>query len=668
MKRLVLIIGLMFAGVGSLWAQEVKDLGQIVVTPDRYVSDASEAGSYVTVITRRDIAASGAFTLPDLLVRQAGVHVYNKGSQKSSVIDMGGYNDAAVSNVLVMQNGRRLNPSDSSGPDLAQIPLDTIERIEIVRGGASVLYGDNAVGGVVNIITRSGHEGVNGSIATELGSYDRKKLSADVSAGKKDLTVYVFGGTERTNGYRTNNAFQASDGQVRLNWKAVELLSLGIEAGWHEDDYGLPSGLHADQLGSLGRRGSRTPDDFGDTRDRYLRLTSEWKPFDASGEFGTLSLDYTHRDRDTYGFYYYTSPEWEFSKTGILNDSANLKYRIEKDIAGRKAGLTTGVDVVSDRSHVIDQYNPWSLQDVNIAKKEQGYYFLAQYDVLDKLTADIGGRHEKADYTFISHDMGTKDKTAPTANVWGGGLKYDYAQGSNVFIRADETFRFLNTDEYFSRWTGLNTTLRQQTGIDYRAGVKHAFGEVFEARLTPFMTLNKEEIFLDPTVSPGNNNNYGRTRRLGVDLGQTFHMVPALKVAGLRSTDINVDYTYLDAEFSGGSFGGKRLPMTPRHQVSVGMNIAAKSGLSLNVMGRFLGAQYGINDDANRRAPIKARVIADTRLGYAFNPNWDTFVGVNNVFDKRYYEYVAFGAGASTNIDYYPAIGRNYVAGMKYKF
>jgi iron complex outermembrane receptor protein len=668
MKKLVCVLYLLIAGVVPAYAGDVRDLGQIVVTPDRYVTDAAQAGSYVTVITQQDIAGSGAFTLPDLLARQAGVHVYNKGSQKSAVIDISGYNDAAVSNVLVMLNGRRLNPSDSSGPDLAQIPLETIERIEISRGGASVLYGDNAVGGVVNIITRSGGQGVSGSVFTEMGSYGRKKLTADVSAGKKDLGVYVFGGTERTNGYRVNNAYQASDGQVRLNWKALELLSLGMEAGWHEDDYGLPSGLSVAQLGTLGRRGSRTPSDFADTRDRYIRFTSDWKPLDPDGEFGTISLEYAHRDRDTYGFYYYTSPEWEFSKTGILNDTAKLKYKIEKDIAGRKASLTTGVDVISDRSHVLDQYNPWSYQDVNIAKKEQGYYFLAQYDVLEKLTADIGARHEKAEYVFISNDAGTKNQTKPTANVWGGGLKYAYAPGSNVFMRVDETFRFLNTDEVFSRWTGLDTTLRQQTGIDYRAGVKHAFGDVAEVRATPFMVLNKDEIFLDPTVSPGYNRNYGHTRRIGMDLGQTLHLAPVLKIGGWKAADINLDYTFLDAKFKGGTFDGKRLPLTPRDQVALGVNLATQAGWSMNLTGRWLGAQYGINDEANRRPRLKSFAVLDTRLGYVLGHGWDVFAGVNNLLDKRYYDYVVFGAGASTNIDYYPAIGRNYVAGMKYKF
>ncbi len=672
MQKIVLVVLMAVVMAGSVLAQEA-DLGKIVVTPSRAAEDAAVAPSYVKVITREDIAATGAVSVPEVLAQEAGVHVVNRGSVKNTTLDIGGYNDAAVSNVLVLLNGRRLNPSDSSGPDMAQIPLEAVERIEVIRGGASVLYGDNAVGGVVNIITRKGWDGLSGAVAIEAGSYGLRKESAQVSAGSKAVTVYALGSTQEAKGYRANNVFRASDGQATVNWKAAALLQVGVEGGWHEDHYGMPSGLSVAQLVTLGRRGTRKPDDDGATRDRFIRFTADWTPLDPGGDFGTLSLDYTHRDRDIYGVVYYPPTDFEWTKTGALNDTAGLKYTINGTVAGKNAGLVTGIDLGHDSSHTLDEYyspvpGGSSYQDIHIAREQQGYYARGEYEVLNHVTADIGTRYEKAEYTFTNRSALTKTKAEPTASLWGGGLKYDYAPGSNVFIRADETFRFLNTDEWFSRWSGLNTALKQQSGIDYRMGIKQAFGEVAEVRATPFLTQNRHEIFLDPTVWPGNNGNYGRTRRLGVDAGSTFHLASLIEQSWLKLADIDVDYSYLDARFEGGVFDAKKIPLVPGHQVSVGFDAITRAGLSWHVKTRLMSAQFGINDDANTKPALKPSIVTDTRVGCKLKSSWETFVGVNNIFNERYYDYLAYGTGGSASADYYPAMDRHYIAGVKYTF
>lgn len=659
--------------VSAAGAADISDLGRVVVTPERYVQDAAQAPSYVSIITADKIAASGAINLPELLARETGVHLYNMGSQKNSVIDIGGYNDFAVSNVLVLLNGRRINPSDSSGPDLSQVPLELVDRIEIIRGGSSVLYGDNAVGGVVNIVTRKGQTKTSTAMVSEIGSYGLRKGSLAVSGGNKNITMYVFGAAEKTNGYRANNRFQSGDGQVNLDWKTTPLLSLGMEAGWHEDSYGLPSGLRLSQIDGLGRRGTRQPLDYGETRDRYLRLTSDWTPLDEHGDFGVMSLEYSHRDRDTYAFFDFGAPDWQTNKMGILNDSAALKYVINGKLLDRTVHLATGVDFSDDRNHILYQYNNLFLpayQDSLITKIEQGYYFHVTDEVLEHLTVDAGGRYQREKYVFRRYDAGTSIEKKPSASVWGGGLKYDYAPGSNVFVRADETFRFLNTDEWYDRWgNGINPDLRHQSGIDYRAGIRHSLGDMAELRLTPFVTRNKNEIFFDPSLASGfgSTSNYGHTQRRGCDLGQTLHLSPLVKVNWLKRADINMDYTFLDAQFKGGSFDGNQMPLAPEHQLALGLDTATQGGLSWNIMGKFLGSQFGINDETNSRPKIKPSMVVDTRFGYEWRKGWESYIGVNNLFDERYYDYVAYSA-SSPNVDYYPAMDRNYVVGTKIKF
>ena len=143
-----------------------EELGRVIVTATRIAQHDYKITGNVTVIDKEQIEASNAQTLPDILNEALGVFVRNQGTVKTSKIDIRGFGDTAASNVLFLVNDRKMNSVDLSGPDLTQIPVESIERIEIIRGAGSVLYGDNAVGGVVNIITKKGEGKLSGRVGT----------------------------------------------------------------------------------------------------------------------------------------------------------------------------------------------------------------------------------------------------------------------------------------------------------------------------------------------------------------------------------------------------------------------------------------------------------------------------------------------------------------------
>ena len=122
-------------------------------------SGAGITGTFTTIITAEEIARTPAESLPDIISREPGVQTWSTFGGVSgarTVVDIRGFGAAAPSNTLILINGRRLTDVDLAGVDLAAIPRDSIERIEITRGNSgAVLYGDNAVGGVINIVTKS---------------------------------------------------------------------------------------------------------------------------------------------------------------------------------------------------------------------------------------------------------------------------------------------------------------------------------------------------------------------------------------------------------------------------------------------------------------------------------------------------------------------------------
>lgn len=140
----------------SLFAQEKEvTLDKVVVTATRDEQEIRKIPANVTVITKEKIAGSNAQAVTDVLKDEVGVVVRDlSGTGKNASVDIRGFGETGPLNTLVLVDGRRVNEIDLSGVDWTQIPLDQIERIEIVRGAGSVLFGDNAVGGVINIITK----------------------------------------------------------------------------------------------------------------------------------------------------------------------------------------------------------------------------------------------------------------------------------------------------------------------------------------------------------------------------------------------------------------------------------------------------------------------------------------------------------------------------------
>lgn len=172
-------------GAATAYAADSDDraLPTVVVTANSLDDRVFTVPHSLTIITARDIENAGTSHLGELLSREAGLHLKSfSGGDKNASVDIRGMGDTAVSNVLVMVDGVRLNESDLSGADLSSVDLSAIERIEILRGGGAVRYGDGAVGGVINIITRPPAAGAAPCAAACRRNWDRTARARCVRA------------------------------------------------------------------------------------------------------------------------------------------------------------------------------------------------------------------------------------------------------------------------------------------------------------------------------------------------------------------------------------------------------------------------------------------------------------------------------------------------------
>ncbi len=655
---------LMFLGVLTtpVFAGPV-DLDRIQVISSRLAQNDYKLSSDVTVIDEEAIKASNARTVSQILSQQLGVHVYDNSTIKTATIDIRGFGDTASRNVLVLVNDRKVNPVDISGPDLLQIPLDTVERIEIIRGTATVLYGDNAVGGVVNIITKEGKGKLSGKISGTYGSFDARGTSAQISGSTKHIAYYLYSNYDDNHGYRQNSDVLNKNFQTQLSSKLADWLKVGVNATWHQDEYGLPAGLSGAQIEQLGRRGTRAPSDKAFTKDRAIQSTFDVSPLNE--DLGHLVMDLSYRDRDTYA---------DFVSQGIATkrNSNTLgwtsKYLFDKTILDHEVNLVTGFDYYNADQNIFG--SGFSTDDITISKKEYGAYISSAFEIWNHVFMTGGTRYQKNYYTF-DVKSGTKAylKQNPDEHASMVGLKYEYGRASNIFANAQQTFRFLATDEWYDTFNGLNTNLKQQKGIQYEVGLKHNFDDYVTVHVTPYVIKLRNEIFLDPTAGGGfgANNNYDRTLRKGIEVGQTTDVLKFLPhLEHVHRLNISTGYNYQNPEFDGGAFDGRLIPMVPEHQANAVVTLGILDHYNISLIGTYVGERFAINDTNNTTTPLKAYFTLDGKVVYDSDP-FELFIAVNNIFEQKYYSLAIKGTN-SNNKDFFPAPERTFTAGMSVKF
>lgn len=670
---IALLVTIVFTALsGRTFAEEnnsetPEQLQKIIITPNRFSQKFQNSTGEITIVTRGDIENSGAEILLDVFRTIKGVVVrdyYGNGARAS--IDLRGFGETSSSNALVLVDGRRANTPDLSGVDWTQLPLDRVERIEILHGGTgAVLYGDNAIGGVVNIITKSGKaEKPIFTVYTSGGSYGMNKQSISCDGATERLSYSVTSARLDTNGYRQNSEYRSDDFGTKLRIKVNDAIALKVSGGYHEADLGLPGPLNKEQYATLSRRESvkAERDNNVGERDFYMLLGIEGLTFDV----GVLNIDVSLRKRtsDSYWPNFFT-PTITQSRIDTIAITPN--YTCTLDLFGRPNKIIGGIDFYKTDSRVNDFNASSDTQtgDNDLDKYSMGYYLSDSFDITKNLSIDFGYRYER-----ITHGLNFIDKTNPPDDrnaelkrkeeAFKGGVAYSANPETQLFFNASKSFRSPLTDEFLffdnSFVRQIDTGLSTQTSLGFDGGVRHAFNRYLRFDLTLFHMDVNNEIFFDPVTFK--NDNYDKTRHQGVDLQVDFKLT--------RRITAFANWMYTRARFRKGAFDKNTIPMVPLNKASAGFNLGFWENFKVIPVINFVGRRYLISDQANQAGKLDAYITADLRMSFE-KENYELFLNANNIFDRKYAEYaVTNSAGTSKN--YYPSPGRNFSAGVKVKF
>jgi iron complex outermembrane receptor protein len=632
-------------------------MDEVVVTATRQQEGLATVPANVTVVTAEEIAQSPAETVPELLRSVAGVLVNDiAGNGRNYTVDLRGFGETASLNTLVLIDGRRINQADLSGVDWSLIPKDRVERIEIVRGGrGSVLYGDNATAGVINIITKTGARDAvfSGSLTT--GSYATYLGNLSASGTVSDLSIAVNGNYRSADGYRDNSDTLAKDAGLNLAYDLTERLSLAVSTGYHKDDTSLPGALTKSELSSgISRKDSMHPDDYADVKDWYLQ--GGLKFFLTGNSY--LQVDASKRERESDFFSFFDAGEYT-GNTTIDTRALSPQLVLNEQLFGYDARVLLGYDYEKSDEDIVNEsifFGFPSRASYDLSKESHGYFAHADLALTDRLSISGGGRKDRASFRFKSHDTGGSESNTLKENLYTVGASYRFAKNSSVYLSYAKSFRYPVLDEMYNFFdNSVNSRLGAQTSDDLELGMRHQFESGLVLGVNLFRVVTQDEIFYNPATF-SNENLDGDSLRQGVELTVEQNIFDIL---------FSGSYTFRDTDIDGGQYDGKELPNVPQHQWTLGAQKTFGEHVQLGLNGTYIGERRYISDFDNSHHDQDDYFYLTGKLAYLLD-NGSMYLTVNNILDEEYAEYGALNFMGEEGL--YPSPGINFLAGLTFSF
>ncbi|MBU1331453.1 MAG: TonB-dependent receptor [Gammaproteobacteria bacterium] len=613
----------------------------------RATSLQKPAPASMRVISRAEIEQSAASTLIEVLGGQAGLQVRDTlGDGNRASISLRGFGENAVNNTLVLVDGRRLNNPSLNGPDLNSVPLANIERIEILRGAGTVLYGDQAVGGVINIITRTPQHN-EAYIETTQGSHDLEAYRGHIFQQLGNgFSAFASGETRNTDNYRDHNnaSYSNAFGRLRYDhnggWAFYEYQSIDDEL------------LYPGALTIAERRADRkasTSNEWNDNKTQVHRFALE----QAITEHWNGNLDYSFRDADGVGLIS-GSP----FNDGTRVETFSPRLTAHWDTAlGRSEWLLGHDHITSDYQATYASFA--SLNSLSRQTQRDWYSQLSQ-PLWHDVSLTLGYRASEAEDRNQRTAQRHTDREGSTSIA----LQWQASEHLGLFIKREDVLRWANVNENASVGPGV-TFLKPQTGESWESGIEWRDGiQRYQASLYRLDLDN--ELMYDPFADnaqfgpgAGANINLDKTRREGMLLEGERDLTSRLSLGG--------QYSFTDAEYRAGLNRGNEVPWVSRHSASGHLNYLLMPGLNAYVEAVYTGARYLSSDDGHVLPRTGGYTLFNAALKYQYR-QFDAKLRVNNLTGKRYDSFATYVSWQTGSKGLYPAPEEDVQLSVGYRF
>ena len=634
-------------------------LEESVVTATGFDDVQSNQIKNTTIVTAQDIHDKGYNTVEEILKRTPGVNFVNNAF--GYIVDVRGQGvQGAAKNVKVLVDGSPLNILDMSHAilPLNSVSVEDIERIEIINGGGTVLYGGGTAGGVINIITKKGQEeAVKNKVYYQNSSFDTNKFGFGTSIKFTDnFLLDLAYENVNGNGYRRGDKRDGENLRGGFTYNIADNQTLRFRATRYKEESNETSGITKAQLKQDRKQPGTTLTDSTLDRTEYS-LNYEIKPTDNL-TFSLLGYNQkTIRDYD------------QDSPAGRMTHKTDGQFKDRKTGVDLKGKYNYGVgDIIFGYEYIKNNSNrsaygamymrnrrlfPTSTIDIDLQKNTHSAFVQGRHSFTNKLDGILGYRYEHADYDIYRTD-GTNvinKKSKKNNSAYETGLNFKYSDTGNVYAKYERGYRSPSPTEMVdksARYGYVLNNLKSEKYDTYEIGIKDMVGPSFVS-LTGFYTKKNDEILIN-MLGHGINwtyKNLQETERKGVELFAEQYFGPFR---------VNESVSYVDAKISKGTDKNKKIPYVSKTKATLGANYEIVKGLNL-----MADLNYFSNSVDSDYEKIKGYSTTDLGISYAHKTGLGVQAGIKNVFDKKYYKY-------KSGDSYVPESERTYYIGVSYNF
>ncbi len=590
-------------------------LGEIVVTPSAVAESSANSARQVDVLSSAKGDFDGAYDIGQPLSRETSVNVSRYGGLGAAQnIRMRGSTSAQV---LVMVDGRPVNNPRDGAVDLTTLPLDNVERAELVHGPISDLYGSQAMGGVLNIITKKPPEdGFKTELDSSFGTFQTYRERASQGGRIGNFAYLLNGGWERTEGFRANSRYHAGNYENKFEYKLNEQNKLSLNAGFYNGQGGSPGPISSPDIDNQQRNLTH-----------FVDAGWEYKPDDLS----TITLKgYDNYDR------------LEF-RTNTGDSMFEVPFSDEGDTTSWR-----GVNLQGDRKFF----------DI--------YQLIGGFNYVDNFNnSNFSGKHK---YNVLAGYLENRVDVTKSLRI-GFGARID--RYSNLGTQIDPSFNFIYkfTDDLKLRgllarsfraptfndlywpdevWDRGNPNLKPEKGIGKEIGLDNRFCKYFSAGLTYYHNNFKNLIQWAPAdatdpFSPWQPSNVGSAVINGVE-GEG-------KIYATDYITATLGYTYLRVV---DDKAHKFLIYQPKNKYDFGLQYKDFNGFTVKLRGQLYGSRF---HDAANTLKMKRFFTMGLDVSKRFKHVITVFFNIDNMLNEKYQV-----------IHDYPTPGFAFTGGVKAEF
>jgi outer membrane cobalamin receptor len=659
--------GLLVAGLGLLgslngWAEAPPiQMEEVVVTGTRTREEVKNIPNAVTVIGPAEIEHSSANNLGELLKENTTLDVNDYGSlgSEQSVSIWG----SSPSQVLVMIDNRPVNSITYGSADLSQIMLDNVERIEIVKGPTSHLYGANAMGGVINVITKNPPAKPSFKAGVSYGTFNTQTYGAEHGQTLGRFGYLISAGYKSSDGPRDNSKYEGKDISSKLTYQLLDRLSLSLLTTAYQDGLGVPGPKPA--AGTIPPFGNSQVTSLYDHQDDNLfnnTLQMRWEPTDRLEVRWQGYQDYRELlYRQMYQGYPSNQEEHDTYRANIYGTSLDVRWDFHKDHK-----LTIGTDYRREDLNGEQKIKDMSTSTITTTRwfpdnNLWGIFAQEHWQALSQLRVVAGLRYDSTDRYG--------SETSPDL-----GLVYSPWDLTHIKLHYGQAFRPPTFNDLF--WPGGgNTQLSAEKGTSYEI----TFDQGLKDKILNFsVSLFRWQVTDKIQWVPDDKGNW---QPQNVNEQNTWGGDISLNWNPLKDLTVAIGYTFLDsiqknrelqnALLNTTEIVERRAASIPQQQGRVSVTYLAPWKTRINLVGRYVGDRVMYYSDYSAypavtqlEKTIGSYFTMDLKFSQPFAKHWIGTLSILNLADVSYVAQ----PGTSYSDQGYPSPGRMITAGIKYVF